>query len=90
MAVNVLALGESVYLLFDEPDPLRMASLPVASIAATMADGGADDVIKVSKVEMEDAECVTQAPAQDGFIWGVKLCSMLEDAWGTWDERSQE
>lgn len=86
----MFALRRSVDLLFDEPDPLRIASLPVASMAATMADGGADDVIKVSKVEVDDAECVTQAPSQDGFIWGVKLCSMLEDAWGTWDERSQE
>lgn len=32
-------------LLFDEPVPLSMASLPVASRAATMADGGADHMI---------------------------------------------
>lgn len=27
--------------LFDDPDPLRIASLPVASIVATIVDGGA-------------------------------------------------
>lgn len=33
-----------VDLLFDEPDPLSIASLPVASMASTMAEGGTDDI----------------------------------------------
>lgn len=32
-----------VHLLFDVPDPLRIASLPVASIVETIADGGANN-----------------------------------------------
>ena len=31
----------TVHLLFEAPDPRKMASLPVASMAPTIADGGA-------------------------------------------------
>jgi len=33
-----------MHALFDAPDPRRIASLPVAWIASTIADGGAVDL----------------------------------------------
>lgn len=36
------------HLLFDAPVPLRIASLPVASMAATIAEGGAGNATSVS------------------------------------------
>lgn len=38
-----MMMGIGVSLLFDVPEPRRMASLPVASIVETIADGGASN-----------------------------------------------
>lgn len=38
-----LMMGSGVRLLFDVPEPRRIASLPVASIVETIADGGANN-----------------------------------------------
>lgn len=38
-----MMMGSRVSLLFDVPEPRRMASLPVASIVETIADGGANN-----------------------------------------------
>jgi hypothetical protein len=50
----------SLHLLFEVPDPRKMASLPVAWMASTMADGAA---VKVSWVS------ITHTPSDELKEW---------------------
>lgn len=60
-------------LLLDVPEPLRIASLPVASIVETIADGGANSAlahIRQSKFKLSVMSCFETSIPEAKFFFG--------------------
>ena len=71
----------SEHLLFEVPDPRKMASLPVAWMASTMADGAAVGRFTVSKTVRDVSKwqhlSYEPVPSMD-TSWSLTLASTLE------------